>query len=472
MLKNKGITLIALVVTIVVLLILAGVSITAVFGDNGIISGAQKAKDKTDEAIEQEQEDVGKLVNQLEEFERESLPDTVKEAIQKGTIFTVNKQIKDENGKTMTVPKGFKVKEGELIENGVVIADSEGNEFVWVPCTVGEYKKHDYEVEEIDDTSNKADGENNDKGWNTRSYRLYSDWKDDEIDEEKNKKSVEENKGFYIARYEAGVPSNADFYVDESTSDKSYKDANSKDTTQTKTGENLKPVSKAGNQCWNLISQTNAKEVSGRMYSGETYGVRSQLIDGTAWDTVVTWMSKDNNYKDIEKDSTSKGNYASSTNENKLEVSNTLFAEHLFKYKKEDSSNVGWCIGKSYQYGTFTSGYTANWTDTNGDASSKYNSYSNDTNTYKYNHYVEMATGASNNTKLKNIYDMAGNMYEWTTEYGYHNEQIGGTKYAVLRGGSFHYTSDEGPVSFRYGLFSADNAGFPSFGFRVALYVK
>ncbi len=66
MLKNKGITLIALVVTIIVLLILAGVSITAVFGDNGIISGAQKAKEKTDEAVKNERKDLTELFDELD----------------------------------------------------------------------------------------------------------------------------------------------------------------------------------------------------------------------------------------------------------------------------------------------------------------------------------------------------------------------------------------------------------------------
>ncbi len=66
MLKNKGITLIALVVTIIVLLILAGVSITAVFGENGIISGAQKAKEKTDEAIKNERKDLTELLDELD----------------------------------------------------------------------------------------------------------------------------------------------------------------------------------------------------------------------------------------------------------------------------------------------------------------------------------------------------------------------------------------------------------------------
>ena len=49
-LQNKGITLVALVVTIVVLLILAGISITALFGDNGLIKRAQELKNTVNEA--------------------------------------------------------------------------------------------------------------------------------------------------------------------------------------------------------------------------------------------------------------------------------------------------------------------------------------------------------------------------------------------------------------------------------------
>ena len=51
-LKEKGITLIALVVTIVVLLILAGVSINALFGDSGIINKAKDAQNRMNNAQE------------------------------------------------------------------------------------------------------------------------------------------------------------------------------------------------------------------------------------------------------------------------------------------------------------------------------------------------------------------------------------------------------------------------------------
>ena len=48
--KEKGITLIALVVTIVVLLILAGISISMLTGENGVISQARNAKEATEQA--------------------------------------------------------------------------------------------------------------------------------------------------------------------------------------------------------------------------------------------------------------------------------------------------------------------------------------------------------------------------------------------------------------------------------------
>ena len=52
--KEKGITLIALVVTIVVLIILAGISISVLSGDNGIINQAKKGKEETEISEEKE----------------------------------------------------------------------------------------------------------------------------------------------------------------------------------------------------------------------------------------------------------------------------------------------------------------------------------------------------------------------------------------------------------------------------------
>ena len=57
----------ALVVTVVILLILAGITLTYVFGDNGIIKLAQKAKNETEAGMQKEQDELGNLVNMLKD---------------------------------------------------------------------------------------------------------------------------------------------------------------------------------------------------------------------------------------------------------------------------------------------------------------------------------------------------------------------------------------------------------------------
>ena len=59
--NKKGITLIALIVTIIVLLILAGVSISMLSGENGIINQAKRAKNETENAARQEEEELAKI---------------------------------------------------------------------------------------------------------------------------------------------------------------------------------------------------------------------------------------------------------------------------------------------------------------------------------------------------------------------------------------------------------------------------
>ena len=64
--NNKGVTLVALVVTIIVLIILAGISINLVLGDNGIITIAKKAKENTELARVEEETELNELYTQLE----------------------------------------------------------------------------------------------------------------------------------------------------------------------------------------------------------------------------------------------------------------------------------------------------------------------------------------------------------------------------------------------------------------------
>ncbi len=93
---KKGITLIALVVTIVVLLILASVSITVVFGDNGILQLAKEAGEKTNEAVKNDISSIGELEDILHETQTGIVVEKVKDANpgqleeSEGNIYTIN----------------------------------------------------------------------------------------------------------------------------------------------------------------------------------------------------------------------------------------------------------------------------------------------------------------------------------------------------------------------------------------------
>ena len=66
--EKRGITLIALAVTIVVILILAGVTIDAVFSENGIINKAKEAANAMNNAVANDQKELNDLINELDEI--------------------------------------------------------------------------------------------------------------------------------------------------------------------------------------------------------------------------------------------------------------------------------------------------------------------------------------------------------------------------------------------------------------------
>ena len=159
--NQTGITLIALVVTIVVLLILAGVSINALFGDSGIINKAKDAQNKMDQAAENDQKGINELSNWLDSKINgnsggnttggDANPSTTpKISTLVGKVVDKNTKAEDTYGNKITIPKGFKVlahgtaagsatytysgdnipavQDGIVIENG-----TDKNQFVWVP---------------------------------------------------------------------------------------------------------------------------------------------------------------------------------------------------------------------------------------------------------------------------------------------------------------------------------------------------
>ena len=173
--KNSGITLIALVVTIVILLILASISIGALTGDNGIIDQAHTAKEDTEIASWEEQIDLA--IIDAEKKHREPTLDDVKEELKnkgiindysqvdKDGVITTNEpsyeiagklddyipfgpgkfaskneeytdETSNEEYKTVTVPEGFKILEkASKIDEGLVIEDKNGSQFVWIPVS-------------------------------------------------------------------------------------------------------------------------------------------------------------------------------------------------------------------------------------------------------------------------------------------------------------------------------------------------
>ena len=85
-----------------------------------------------------------------------------------------------------------------------------------------------------------------------------------------------------------------------------------------------------------------------------------------------------------------------------------------------------------------------------------------------------MTTGSTEQVKQKNLYDIAGNLWEWTQETSYshewnYNNNVSLNSYLV-RGGSFGNSYTTNPPCYRY----RDNcsATFPSRGFRAMLYIK
>ena len=169
--NQTGITLIALVVTIVVLLILAGVSLNAIFSENGIIKRAQDAQNKMNNAQESDLNalnDLDKWINNQVNGTtggnttggNDNPSTTPKISTLIGKVVDKNTKAEDAYGNKITIPKGFKILEhnptsstgavtynytnseetGEhipAVQDGIVIEDTQtgtaGNQFVWVP---------------------------------------------------------------------------------------------------------------------------------------------------------------------------------------------------------------------------------------------------------------------------------------------------------------------------------------------------
>ena len=124
--QKRGITLISLVVTIIVLIILAGISINLIFGKFGIVTKSKEAKELQKQAELNEQIALGELSNAIDKTlgtPTQKQIKTVEELKNAGTYMTEPTTLKDSNENLIKVPKGFKIAEdsGKNVTEGVVI---------------------------------------------------------------------------------------------------------------------------------------------------------------------------------------------------------------------------------------------------------------------------------------------------------------------------------------------------------------
>ena len=426
--KNKGITLVALVVTIVVLLILAGVSINLVLGNNGIIAKAKEAQRKSAEASQNDLIGMNELAQQLE-----------------GKLNGSTGSGSENGGKTEpeTVPylpsDDFHYDTSTSVDTGLVIQDASGNEYVWVvvPRTTAVYKTTGLGKTTFTD-ADYTSIENDLKDY-TSTYVTtygYSDtyvaddksvgWFADETayNNLKNSmlKSVYENGGFYVGRYEAGIGTNR-------TSIEAQ--VNGKYPVPT-----TAPVTKADAYPYTYVTRTQAQNLASNVNSGTK---TSSLMFGVQWDLVLAFMSKDTakitSTDDLTTNSTAIGNYRDSV----FQLSQTG------KYATMSDYNL-------------SSTWNPSTTSTTNFVDSSRNKIAQSSN----GNGILVTTGTSEKNKVMNIYDVAGNVWEWTLEKTSKNDPC------ASRGGGFSNTGTNYPTACRcdVGIDYSNNR----IGFRVSLF--
>ena len=420
--NKKGISLLVLVITIIVMIILAAAIILSL-QSSGIIGKANEAKAKTDVAnakqivaiaqAEWELMDTSEKSNYSDGFSEYAEEKLNSSGYNTGT-GTGNYEVSSDGTvySYPKIPKGFvaseistedEVSEGlviyELNEGEKNISDwettptgktypkvqSERNQYVWVPVT------------DINQFVRK-DGYFNGNLQTYVSRNIYvepyytDEYREQLVAYNKMKASVEKYGGFYIARYESGLPEGK---------------------TTSNVTSNDSPVTRKEANVWNREAwgrspsepgTTGVVFISQNIYpESENFDVVSTLCYGVQWDATMEFM------KDVSNPNAPGKKYI------------------------ENSIKMGWHID-NYEVGN-----------------------------PEYKTGIDVDSEKSN--MVKNIYDMAGNVFEWTME-------TDGDTDAVVRGGFFDDDGDKKPASYRNNSYTTWYNGDVRFGFRVALYLK
>ena len=422
--KEKGITLIALIITIIVMLILVGVVVTVVIQSN-LLGTAKTAGDKYKTAYEDES-NMSEVTINGEKYA--SIEDYLEGKVKLPEIKAGERASETSKYQTAVIPKGFTVSNlaGEKdVATGLVIYDISENEienvkwdgtektkynqFVWIPVEVNKATDTETNIANF----YRSEWVNNARSGNLTESTKYTEPSVENDTDDKTKiasqienltKSIYKYGGFYIGRYEAGSET-------ERTS--------ASKTTVTPIGikQDMYPYNnvKWGESMSN-IGTVGAVYLSNSLYNSSNYGATSMLCTGACWDSMLDFI------KDEEHDVTngsSWGNYYNSG---------------PYKIYRGKVNSSGW----------------ENVDPTNGTEKA-------------YEARILMTTGATERNSAKNIYDIAGNCWEWTTE-------ISSLGRRISRGGIFFYDGGSEPASYRAAS-TVDSIG-GGISFRPILYVN
>ena len=410
--RNKGITLIALVVTIIVLLILAGISIAMLTGQNGILNRAAEAKEKTRVA----QEDESQKLKGYEDIMGQ---------------YTGNLPSREET-KPYFPNSTFSYKEGDL-STGLVIKDGNANEYVWVEVPTTIYDNTTY-------NNNGANKPKNTDEWKKireclKAYTVdYSDssYKDTNtdgttysVDYQNMLKSVYTNGGFWLGRYEAGL------------------EGDTPRISSTAISASDKAVIKQNKIPYNFVTRDEAQELATRMnYNGCT----SSLIFGIQWDLTLKYIEE----KTVELAEEANKDTVRADIKSKLTSNSTTIGNY---YNSEFTLNRG-------KFATYND--LSDWKSYNSEEKPTLVTGSQKQAQSSNSNAILLTTGATEATNLQNIYDIAGNVWEWTREiYATSNP-------CVVRGGCYYYDGSNNPAKDRSN--DSTSSSNSVVGFRLGLW--